>query len=144
MLSIVLDSGDIIVVKIDKSPCPKEKSKSGKESDASMRECHKFRWSDWCHLRRWHLNKNLKEARKWAFQVGETKYKGPGVLHAWNSTCVLKVYKGADKRRSVMLYSHGNWLLFWMRWEATGGFSLEEWYNLNCILIGASCLLCWE
>lgn len=58
------------------------------------------------------FKQKLKGGKEVSIPGRRNKYKGPGVLHAWNSTRVLKVYKGADKRRSVMLYSHGNWLLF--------------------------------
>ena len=138
--STVLGTVDITGAKTDKSPFLKEKDNTGTRKWCQGENTTILSRVARCHLRRWHLNKNLKEARS----------KQKQVQRPWGVTCLeqhvwaqgVPRSQGKETNEVFQLMATG----LYSEWDGNplGGFWPKEWCDLNDSLKEASWLLCWE
>lgn len=87
----------------------------------------------------WLLNKDLKKVREQAI-ISWLKSKKSSMTRAeWVKRRIVNdarevTRKGDANHIEPCKQFLKLWILFWVRWEITGIFWMEEWYDLICIL----------
>lgn len=87
----------------------------------------------------WLLNKDLKKVREQAIMSWLKSKKSSMTRAEWVKRRIVNdarevTRKGDANHIEPCKQFLKLWILFWVRWEITGIFWMEEWYDLICIL----------